>query len=152
MAFATLTRLTLCALWLGVPNLPAAAQSAGVSVGIVLDAGRPLRVSLDQRLTIKRVGQIIEATVLEPAYAHDRVVVPAGTQVRGRVASFEDVSKLTRARAMLNGSFTPLGRPVLEFHTLILSDGRELEMQTVVSGGCPTIRRSSAGEPCSTRR
>ena len=120
MAFATLTRLTLCALWLGVPNLPAAAQSAGVSVGIVLDAGRPLRVSLDQRLTIKRVGQIIEATVLEPAYAHDRVVVPAGTQVRGRVASFEDVSKLTRARAMLTGNVTPLERPVLEFDTLIL--------------------------------
>jgi hypothetical protein len=145
MRFASFTTLTLSALMLSAANRPAAAQPVDEPFAIVLGAGRPLRVTLDHRVTISRIGQVVDATVVDPQYVLDRIGVPSGTRVRGRVASFEEVSRLARARAMLGGNFSPLHRAVLEFDTLILEDGREIAMQTRVSGGAERVRRRVAG-------
>jgi len=71
--------------------VPAAARAQSApGVELVVETGRPLRVVLSDTSTVKRVGQIVTATLIEPVYAHDRIVIPAGTEVRGRVAALEN--------------------------------------------------------------
>jgi hypothetical protein len=111
----------------------AAAQSAAPSIELIVIAGRPVRVALDQRVRIARAGQPVTGTVVEDVYAYDRVVIPAGTKALGRVARIDGASKATRAQAWLGGDFTPPRHPVLEFDTVVLNDQR-LAIQTVVTG------------------
>ena len=47
---------------------PATAQSDPSSIDLIVDAGRPLRVELDQRIRLQRVGQVVTGTVREPVY------------------------------------------------------------------------------------
>ena len=43
--------------------------------------GTPLRVAVD-RVVIRRVGQHIEGVLVDPVFAHDRIVIPTGTPER----------------------------------------------------------------------
>src|SRR5438477_5563664 len=79
----------------------AAAQSGRQTVDLVVQAGRPLRVVLDRRLRLRRVGQAVTGTLIEPVYAYDRIVVPAGTGVRGHVKAFESIGGAARVRTIL---------------------------------------------------
>ena len=92
---------------------PAAAQSDPSSIDLVVDAGRPLRVELDQRIRLQRVGQAVTGTVREPVYAYDRIVIPVGTRVRGHVSAIDSGSKFVRARAYLSGNLSPNKHAVL---------------------------------------
>ena len=123
---------------------PAGAQADGAPVELIVKAGRPLRVALDERVKVKRPGQRVVGTVVEPVYAHDRIVVPAGTKLLGQVQRIEPPSKGVRAGAALAGDFTPDRHVVLSFDHLML-DGREVAVQTVVSGGIENVRRMVAG-------
>lgn len=71
---------------------PAGASSQGESVNLVVEAGRPLRVALEQRLRVKRTGQPVVATLVEAVYAYDRIVIPAGTKVVGCIERLGRVS------------------------------------------------------------
>jgi hypothetical protein len=117
------------------------------TVSLAVHAGRSIEVVLDQRVTIKQVGQPIAGTLVEPLYAFDRVVVPAGTRVLGHVAALEDVSKVARTRAILSGDLTPLHRVVLQFDTLAMDDGRTIPIQTYVKTEIPHLKRTSAPPP-----
>ena len=64
---------------------PAFSQPDDPSFRLVVDEGTPLRVALDRRVVIKRVGQPIEAVLVDPVFAYDRIVIPAGTRVLGRM-------------------------------------------------------------------
>jgi hypothetical protein len=131
---------------------PAAAQPEQPAIDLVVQAGRPLRVALDQRIQLKRVGQEVTGTVTEPVYAYDRIVIAAGTKVRGHVTHIDSGSKFVRARAYLNGNFSPPKHTVLQFDTLLLDDGGELPIDTIVKGGIPNVRRHLAGASKSTNR
>jgi hypothetical protein len=85
---------------------PVAAQPDQPSVELVVQAGRPLRVALDERIQLKQVRQAVTGTVTQPVYAYDRIVIAAGTKVRGRVTQIGGGSKFIRARAYLNGNFS----------------------------------------------
>src|SRR5712691_7332712 len=98
-ALASLLALSLCA------SLPAMAGPDQAEVELVVDAGTPLRVALDQRVKVKHVGQAVTATVVEPVYAFDRIVVPAGARVVGHLETLEGPSKGARFRAMIAGDF-----------------------------------------------
>jgi hypothetical protein len=78
------------------------------SIELVVKAESPLRIALDDRVRLRRAGQPIAGTLLAPVYAYDRVVVPAGTRVLGRVSKLEKVRGGRRLRAMASGDFTPL--------------------------------------------
>ena len=49
------------------------AQSPSQPITLIVAAGRPLDVLLDQRIVIKRVGQPLTGIVVQPLYAYDRV-------------------------------------------------------------------------------
>src|SRR6266702_4222290 len=51
------------------------------TIELVVDAGRPLQVALDQRVSVKRVGQPVTGTLVDPVYGYDRILIPAGTKV-----------------------------------------------------------------------
>ncbi len=123
-------------------SLPASAQTAPVESvpGVSLDvpSGAPLRLYLTRRVS-KRVGAPIQAKLMEPVFAFDREVIPAGTVALGRVSRTEPVRKWQRVTTILNGDFTPLRRAQVEFSALKLPDGRELSVDTVETMGLNSI-------------
>ena len=115
------------------------------SLALVVQAGRPLRVALDERIRLTRVGQPITGTLIEPVYAYDRIVIPAGTRVLGHVDKLENASKGTRVRAILGGDFSPLRRAVLQFDSIVSSDGTRTPIRVVVKSGAANMKRQVAG-------
>jgi len=87
----------------------------------------------------KRVNAAVEAKLLGPVYAFDHEVIPAGTQAIGHVSRLQSVSKWERTRAILGGDFTPLHVAQIEFTSLVLPDGREVQVQTVSSAGLNSL-------------
>ena len=68
-------------------------------------------------------------------YAFDKLVVPAGTEVNGKIAQIEPVTKKRRTISALNADFSPYQEVHIEFDELVLADGRHLPLQTSVARG-----------------
>jgi hypothetical protein len=124
---------------------PAIAQSDQPPIDLVVNTGRPLRVALDERVQLKNIGQSVTGAVVDPVYAYDRIVIAKGTRVRGRITGIDSGSAFVRARAYLAGNFSPPKHAVLQFDTLLLDDGQEMPIDTVVKGGVPNVKREIAG-------
>lgn len=120
-------------------SIIAAAQQA--ETPLVVPAGVPLRLCLSKRVP-KRKGAEVKAQVLDPVFAFDRQVIPAGAVVLGRVSRVRPVSKWQRTRAILGGDFTPLHLAEVEFTTLIMPDGRKMPLRTAESLGLNSIASS----------
>ncbi len=108
--------------------------------------GTPLQVALDQEIRVKRVGQPVHAVLVDPVYAFDRLVVPAGSQVTGQVTKIDTVSGGKRAMATLNADFTPERKVELSFDDLVLPDGKHFQLNTNVSPGSGQVIRFIAAE------
>src|SRR6202166_914372 len=104
----------------------------------VVAAGTPLRVYLTKRLS-KRVNEPVESKLLDPLFAFDREVAPAGSQVLGTVVRLKPMSKIQHALAILRGDFTPLHEAEVEYTTLVLPDGRRIPLHTVETPGLKSI-------------
>jgi hypothetical protein len=109
-----------------------------LTVPLTVPAGAPLRLYLTQRAPM-RMGTPVSAKLIEPIYAFDRVVIPAGSVVQGSVTKLDPVSKLVRVHAFMGGDFTPLHRARVEFTGLKLPDGRTLPIHTASAAGLPTL-------------
>jgi hypothetical protein len=96
-------------------------------------------VALDREVRVRNIGQQVHGKVMEPVYAFDKLVVPAGSDVNGRIAAIEGVSKRKRTVAALNGDFSPYREVHIDFDELILTDGRHLPLQTSVSRGASGV-------------
>ncbi|HVB37729.1 MAG TPA: hypothetical protein VND92_04295, partial [Vicinamibacterales bacterium] len=97
------------------------------------------------RIRIARVGQAVAGTLIEPIYAYDRVVFPAGTKVLGRISALRDTGKAARIRAIVGGDFTPTHTAVLQFDTLVPPDGRPQPVRTRVGPGTARLTFAVAG-------
>ena len=78
-------------------------------------------------------------------YAYDRIVIAVGTRVRGHVSQIDSGSTFVRMRAYASGNFSPPKHAVLQFDTLLLDDGHEVPIETIVKGGIPNVTRQVAG-------
>src|ERR1700747_2548353 len=101
--------------------------AATVPVNVSVASGVPLRLYITQRLRM-RTGEPVRAKLIEPMFAFDREVVPAGVEIKGHVAKRDPVAKMVRARAIINGDFTPLHSARVQFTTLQMPDGRQLSI------------------------
>jgi hypothetical protein len=108
------------------------------SIPLAVPAGVPLRLYLTKRVK-KRANAPVEARLLTPVYSFDREVAPSGSRVLGHVSRLEPVPKWERIRAVLGGDFTPLHIAEIEFTSLILPDGRVMELHTVESPGLESL-------------
>jgi hypothetical protein len=120
----------------------ATAQTAGEEetqkIALSVPSGAPLRLYLTKRVS-KRTGAPLEAKLLEPVFAFDREVIPAGTVAQGQVSRVQPVGNWQRVRAIVSGDFTPLRSAQVEFTTLILPDGRTVSTHTVETLGLNSI-------------
>ncbi|HYW47467.1 MAG TPA: hypothetical protein VE959_31655 [Bryobacteraceae bacterium] len=93
----------------------------------------------------------MEAKLLEPVFAFDREVIPAGTVVQGDVSRTQPIGKWQRVRAIVSGDFTPLRSARVEFTTLILPDGHKLATHTIETMGLNSIytepRKNQKAQP-----
>ncbi len=105
------------------------------SIDLLVPAGTPLKVALDQEVRVRHVGQVVHGKLTEPVYSFDKLVIPAGSEVTGKVTALGEVPKIRRAMAALDADFSPPRRVQIEFTELGLPDGRKLPLQTVVSPG-----------------
>lgn len=123
-----------------VPS-PAPPQARPTTIDLVAPEGTPLRVSLSKKVRIRNVGAPVTARVLEPVYLFDRIVVPKGSVLTGKVIEIHPVPKLVRTEAILNGNFTPLKTAKIEFDTLILKNGVRMTLDTRVQPGTQDVIR-----------
>jgi hypothetical protein len=98
-------------------------------------------------VTVHRVDQPITGTLVDAVYAYDRVVLPAGATVTGRIATLQAEPRWTRLRAIASGRFSRQRRVVLTFETISLPDGRVVDVRTVVMQAAARVDRQVAQQP-----
>jgi len=104
-----------------------------VTMPMSVPAGTPIKVALDSEVRIRNVGQSIQGKTTEPVYAFDKLLVPVGTTVNGRVSAIEAVPKKIRTLQAMDANFSPVRAVHVQFDELVLPDGRRVPMQTVAS-------------------
>ena len=102
-------------------------------ISLTVPKGASLQVALDREIRVKAVGQSIHARTVEPVYAFDRLVVPAGSEVIGEVTKIEKISAGKRILSAVDADFTPSRDVEVGFAELVLPDGRHLPLHTSVT-------------------
>jgi hypothetical protein len=99
-------------------------------VPLILPAGTPLQIKIEKRIRIKGVGQQIEGRVVQPVFVFNKEVIPLGSELVGHVARLKPIDRQKRFKAVLNGDFTPLHSPEIQFDVLKLLDGKTMRVKT----------------------
>src|ERR1019366_1586673 len=110
-------------------SVDAAPMPMPMSVG----AGTPIKVAIDSEVRVRKVGQAIQCRTTEPVYAFDKLLIPVGTVVNGRVSAIDAVPKKIRTLEAMDANFSPVRRVHVQFDDLVMADGRRVLMQTVAS-------------------
>jgi hypothetical protein len=111
-----------------------AVSGAVVCLALMIAAGRPLHVRVTDRIVID-VNERVTATIVDPVYVGDRVAIPSGAPIAGRIVAVQMPSSTTRVRDAGGGDFTAHDVAVLRFDTLTLGDGRRIPIATTVDAG-----------------
>ena len=121
--------------------------------GSTVASGVPLRVALESRVAIKRVGDPIHGRLVDSVYQFDRLILPAGTLVEGHIAEIGGVPASRRFKAVLSGNLTPPRDVRAQFDAVVLSDGSRLPLRSSLSARDRAHPAScgSGGEAASTR-
>ncbi len=82
---------------------------------------------------MRHVGQAIHGKTTDPMYAFDKLLIPAGTVVNGKISAIDGVPGKTRMLDATNGNFSPARQVHVQFDELVMADGRHLPLQTVAS-------------------
>jgi hypothetical protein len=96
-------------------------------------AGTPIKVALDAEVRVREVGQAIHGKTTEPVYAFDKLLIPVGTVVNGKVSGIDAVPKKVRTMDAMDGNFSPVRGVHVQFDELVMEDGRRVALQTVAS-------------------
>jgi len=86
----------------------------------ILPAGSSLALELTARTGIHRIGQTVEASLTEPVYVDNRILLPAGTKVTGVVAAVHGPAFLHRLQAASSGDFSPAPAVAIRFDSITL--------------------------------
>ena len=111
-------------------------------IPLTVEQGFPLQVILTEKVSFKENASVYAKT-MEPVFAFDREVIPAGTEVEGEITGFKKAGKWSRISAMLGGDFSPMREPQIAFHTLVLSDGTRISIETSVAPGTVKVVESA---------
>ncbi len=110
-----------------------AAEAPPVTLPMSVPAATPIKVALDSEVRIREVGQSIHGKTTEPVYAFDKLLIPVGTRVNGRVSAIDAVPKKIRTLQAMDGNFSPVRGVHVQFDELVMADGRRVSMQTIAS-------------------
>lgn len=109
------------------------ADALSVTVAMRVPSGTPIKVALDSEVRIREVGQAIHGKTTEPVYAFDKLLIPVGTPVNGKVSAIDAVSRTVRTLDAMDGNFSPVRAVHVQFDELVMGDGRVVPMHTVAS-------------------
>lgn len=110
-------------------------QPVSENVNLTVPKGTPLEVALDREIRVRKAGEAISGKVIEPVYAFDKIVVPAGSVVTGKIDRVDGVSTGKRTAAALDANFTPTRKVHVTFDQLTLPGGKIIPIQTEVTSG-----------------
>ncbi|MBV9625543.1 MAG: hypothetical protein JOZ14_16370 [Acidobacteria bacterium] len=134
------------------PRLPPATLAKGVAVPLIIPAGTPIKIAITEEVRIRKAGQPLRGHVIEPVYAFDEVVIPSGTEARGRISQIAGISKKARTAAAMNADFSPVRRIFVTFDELQLPDGREIAIHAdALPGSSGVLQFVAAGTAKPTR-
>lgn len=108
-------------------------EAAPVMVPMSVPAGTPIKVALDAEVRVRQAGQAIHGKTTEPVYAFDKLLVPVGTVVNGKISAIDPIPKKVRTMDAADGDFSPRRNVHVQFDDLVMADGRHLALQTVAS-------------------
>src|SRR5258708_6913595 len=111
------------------------------TIALTVARNTPLQVALDKEVRVRKVGQPVHGRLVQPVYAFNRMVVPAGAEVNGHIAQIAGISGKKRTMGILNADFTPARKVDVEFDELVLPDGRRIPFDAVVTPGSGQIMR-----------
>ncbi len=109
------------------------ADGSPIIMPMTMEEGTPIKVALDSEVRIRAVGQTIHGRTMEPVYAFDKLLIPVGTVVNGKVAAIDPVLKMARAMQAANGNFSPVRKVHVQFDELVMADGKTVALHTVAS-------------------
>lgn len=112
--------------------IPAGLAIPSVTVDLSVSPGTPIRAELTKSVLVKKVGQSVQAYVTNPVYAFDRVVIPRGSELDGRIVQLKHRSAAGKVASYLNADFSPHRFVRVDFDTLILPSGERLPLRTEV--------------------
>lgn len=112
-----------------------------IMMSMTIEAGTPIKVALDSEVRIRAVGQTIRGRTVEPMYAFDKLLIPVGTLVNGKVAAIDPVPKMARTMQAANGNFSPVRKVHVQFDELVMADGKTVALQTVASPAPDAVLR-----------
>src|SRR5208282_335686 len=72
------------------------------SIPLTVPPGVPLKIALDTEVRVREVGQAIHGKTTEPVYAFDKLLIPSGTAVNGKVSAIDPVPKMVRTMQATN--------------------------------------------------
>ena len=104
-------------------------------IALHLPKGTPMQVMLVDEVRVQKIGQPIHGRIVEPVYAFDQVVVPAGSEVAGKIVDLEHLSGKKRTLAGFDADFTPAREVQVEFDDVLLADGKHIPIKTSVTPG-----------------
>jgi hypothetical protein len=110
-----------------------AVEAPPVTVPMSVPSGTPIKVALDSEVRIRNVGQPIHGKTTEPVYAFDKLLVPVGTSVNGKVSAIDPVPRRIRTLQAMDANFSPVRAVHVQFDELVMADGHRVPMQTVAS-------------------
>ena len=84
-------------------------------------------------MRVREVGQAIHGKTTEPVYAFDKLLIPAGTVVSGKISAIDGVPAKIWVMDATDGNFSPARHVHVQFNELVMSDGRHVALQTVAS-------------------
>ncbi len=136
--------LTAC-FCLPLPLWSATSPSATVESGAVIE------VSIDHDVRM-RTGAPVAAHTVYPVYIDNRLVLPPGTEVKGKIAHLSPVSRKSRLQALERADFTPLHQAVLHFDSFVLRNGTNVPLQASTSPGGIFVVRFDTMPPVNGRQ
>jgi len=126
---------------------PAELPPVSPTVALIVPKGTPIQVALDKEIRVQKVGQPVHGHVVEPVYAFDKLVIPAGSEVAGQISEVQGVSSGKRVMAALDADFTPDRKIEVEFNQINLASGEQIPIRTkVIPGSGQVIEFVSAAD------
>jgi type IV secretory pathway VirB10-like protein len=108
---------------------------AAPTIALTVARNTPLQIALEGEVRVRKAGQPIHGRLVQPVYAFDRLVIPAGSEVDGSIVTIETLSRKKRVLGILNADLTPTRKVEIAFNQLVLPDGKKIPFQATVTPG-----------------
>lgn len=102
----------------------------------------PVQLSGDSKM---KAGTPVTGRLTEPVYAHDKLLIPQGSVLKGEIVELQPASHSRSLNAKLSGDFTPLHEAAVQFQQITFPGGAQVAISTTpTTQGIETLHIQSA--------